>query len=107
MTNNGEHKKPVNGNKTYLCDSCSYQTPYRGHLNKHHKAIHQGEKYPCETCTYQATEKGSLRRHQKTKHEGKRSEFKTTAEFDKDKFYADVVKKFQKEQDRLREGFKN
>ena len=99
--------KSAHGGKTYLCDSCSYQTPNKGHLNKHQRSIHQGERYPCDSCQYQAPEKGSLSRHEKTKHENKKSNLKSTAEFDKDKFYANEVEKFQKEQDRLENGSSN
>merc|ERR1719233_2675662 len=85
-----EEKAPL------LCDSCPYKTTNGTHLKKHREAIHLGIKYPCDSCKYQATDKSSLKRHQRTIHEGKkviRSEV-----FDKDKFYAEVVAEFQKEQ---------
>ena len=65
-------------------------------MKKHREAVHLGMRYPCVSCEYQATGKSSLKRHQKTIHEGKK--VIRTEVFDKDRFYAEVVAEFEKEQ---------
>ena len=58
--------------------------------------------FPCNEFDYTATERGGLQKHQKNKHNKKGSVNKVEMqEFDKEKFYAEVVAKFQKQQDNL------
>ena len=95
--NLASHQKSIHEeNSPQLCDSCPYITRNKSHMKKHREAVHLGIKYPCVSCEYRATDKSSLKRHRKTIHEGKK--VIRTEVFDKDRFYAEVVAEFEKEQ---------
>ncbi|XP_030755551.1 zinc finger protein 595-like isoform X4 [Sitophilus oryzae] len=55
--------------KVYRCSTCSYQTPYKSHLNAHNNIHLPPEKqklkksHRCSTCSYQTPYKSHLNRH--------------------------------------------